>query len=76
MITAEQTRQVVVHGWSGSLTLTIILLGMAMIFIRRFRDLLGPLWIGYPAIAFAYILLVAPANHLHRSGNAGQNRSR
>lgn len=75
MITAEQSRQVMLHGWSGLLTLAIILLGVAMIFISPVRELLGPLWNGYPAIAFAYIFLGVPAIHRHRAGKAGQSHS-
>ncbi len=75
MITAEQGRHVMLHGWSGFLTLAIALLGVAMIFISPLRELLGPLWTGYPVIAFGYIFLGVPAIHRHRSGKAGQGRS-
>ena len=75
MITAEQTRRVMLHGWSGLLTLAIALLGVAMIFISPLRELLGPLSTGYPAIAFGYIFLGVPAIHRYRSGKAGQSRS-
>lgn len=75
MITAEQARHVMLHGWSGWLTLAIVLLGVSMIFIGPVRELLGLLWTGYLAIAFGYIFLGVPAIHRHRSGKAGQNRS-
>lgn len=75
MITAEQARHVMLHGWSGWLTLAIALLGVAMIFISPLRELLGPLWTGYPAIAFGYIFLGVPAIHRYRLGKAGQSRS-
>ena len=75
MITAEQTRHVMLHGWSGLLTLAIALSGVAMIFISPLRELLGPLWTGYPAIVFGHIFLGVPAIHRYRSGKTGQNRS-
>lgn len=75
MITAEQARYVMLHGWSGWLTLAIILLGVAMIFISPVRELLGPLWTGYPAIAFGYIFLGVPAIHRYRLRKAGQGRA-
>ncbi|GAA4044040.1 hypothetical protein GCM10023063_33250 [Arthrobacter methylotrophus] len=75
MITAEQSRHVMLHGWSGLLTLAIVLLGVAMIFIGPVRELLGPLWTGYPVIAFAYIFLGVPAIHRYRSGKARQSGS-
>ncbi|MCI0143197.1 hypothetical protein KNN17_16650 [Arthrobacter bambusae] len=74
MITAEQARRVMLHGWSGLLTLAIIL-GVAMIFISPLRELLGPLWTGYPAIAFGYIFLGVPAIHRYRLRKAGEGRS-
>ncbi|WP_437772751.1 hypothetical protein [Arthrobacter sp. KNU40] len=75
MIPAEQARHVMLHGRSGLLTLAIALLGVAMIFISPLRELLGPLWTGYPAIAFGYILLGVPAIHRYRVGKGGQSRS-
>ncbi len=39
-----------VNNW---LTLALVLLGQVMIFISPVRDVLGPLWTGYPVIAFA-----------------------
>jgi len=75
MITGEQARHVMLHGWSGLLTLAITLLGVAMIFIAPVRELLGPLWTGYPAIAFAYVFFGVPAIHRHQSGKTGQSRS-
>ncbi|MEW1820903.1 hypothetical protein AB0323_08950 [Arthrobacter sp. NPDC080031] len=75
MITAEQARHVMLHGWSGLLTLAIAFLGVAMIFISNLRESLGPLWTGYPAIVFGYIFLGVPAIHRHRSRKAGQGRS-
>ena len=75
MITAEQSRDVMLHGWSGLLTLAVALLGVAMIFISHLRELLGPLWTGYPVIAFGYIFLGVPAIHRYRSGKTGQGHS-
>ena len=72
MISAEQSRQVMLHGWSGLLTLAIALLGVAMIFITPVRELIGPLWTGYPVIVFGYIFLGVPAIHRYRSGKAHQ----
>lgn len=66
MITAGQARHVMLHGWSGLLTLAIALLGVATIFISPLRELLGPLWTGYPAIAFGYIFLGAPKSRSRR----------
>ncbi|MDQ0210917.1 hypothetical protein [Arthrobacter bambusae] len=74
MITAEQARHVMLHGWSGLLTLAIALLGVAMIFISHLRELLGPLWIGYPVIAFGYIFLGVPAIHRYRLRKSSQSR--
>lgn len=74
MITAEQTRHVMLHGWSGLLTLAIALLGIAMIFISPLRELLGPLWTGYPAMAFGYIFLGVPAIHRYRLRKSRQSR--
>lgn len=75
MITAEQARRVMLHGWSGLLTLAIALLGVAMIFISPVRELLGLLWTGYPAIAFGYIFLGVPAIHRYRLRKAGDGRT-
>lgn len=75
MIDAEQTRHLMLHGWSGLLTLAIALLGVAMIFSSPLRELLGPLWTGYPAIALGYIFLGVPAIHRYRLRKAGQSRS-
>ncbi|MDQ0210908.1 hypothetical protein [Arthrobacter bambusae] len=75
MITAEQARRVMLHGWSGLLTLAIALSGVAMIFISPLRELLGPLWTGYPAIAFGYIFLGVPAIHRYRLRKAGEGRT-
>lgn len=75
MITAEETRHVMLRGWSGWLTLAIMLLGMAMIFLGPVRELLGPLWVGYPAIAFGYIFLGVPAIHRYRLRKSGQDSS-
>ncbi|WP_423183889.1 hypothetical protein [Arthrobacter sp. NyZ413] len=75
MISAEQTRQVMLHGWSGLLTLAIALLGIVMIIVDPVRVLLGPLWTAYPVIAFGYIFLGVPAIHRYRSGKARENGS-
>ncbi|WP_284981206.1 hypothetical protein [Arthrobacter sp. efr-133-TYG-118] len=42
---------------------------MAMIFISPVRELLGSLWIGYPAIVFAFSFLGASAIHRHDQEN-------
>ncbi len=75
MTTPEQGRHVMLHGWSGLLTLAIALTGVAMIFMSPLRELLGPLWTGYPAIAFGYIFLGVPAIHRYRLRKASQGRS-
>ncbi|GAA5189764.1 hypothetical protein GCM10023346_05210 [Arthrobacter gyeryongensis] len=75
MIPAEQARHVMLHGWSGLLTLAIALLGVAMIFISPLREVLGPLWTGYPAIALGYIFLGVPAIHRYRLGKSDPSRS-
>ncbi|MDP9905998.1 hypothetical protein J2S90_002969 [Arthrobacter bambusae] len=75
MITPEQSRHVMLHGWSGLLTLAIALLGVAMIFISPLREMLRPLWTGYPAIALGYIFFGVPAIHRYRLRKAGQRRS-
>lgn len=74
MIPAEQARHVMIHGWSGLLTLAIALLGVAMIFISPLREVLGPLWTAYPAIALGYIFVGVPEIHRYRLRRAGQCR--